>query len=77
MLFEDVMLPANTSPGDLIQVLCTGAYNSVMASNYNRYQRPATVLIRQNGSHDLVQRRESWDEMLAREILPNDLGAKN
>ncbi len=75
MLFEDVLLPANTSPGDLIQVLCTGAYNSVMASNYNRYQRPATVLIRQGGEHDLVQRRETWEEMLAREILPGDLGA--
>ena len=75
MLFEDVELPSDIGPGDLLQVLCTGAYNSVMASNYNRYRRPATVLIRENGSHELVQRSETWDEMLAREILPKDLKA--
>jgi diaminopimelate decarboxylase len=74
-LFEDVQLPADVAPGDLVQVLCTGAYNSSMASNYNRYPRPATALIRPNGTHCLVQRRETWDEMLARESVPADLGA--
>jgi len=72
-LFEEVPLPVDVKVGDLIQVLCTGAYNSSMASNYNRYPRPATALIRQDGTHSLIQRRDSWDEMLAREILPNDL----
>lgn len=69
-LFEDVELPANLKRGDLLQVLCTGAYNSAMASNYNRYPRPATALIREDGSFLLVQRRDTWDEMIAREILP-------
>ena len=72
-LFEDVLLPADTGEGDLLQVLCTGAYNASMASNYNRYQRPATVLIREGGEAVLVQRPETWDEMFAREILPEDL----
>ena len=72
-LFEDVELPADIKSGDLVQVLCTGAYNSTMASNYNRYQRPATALIRPDGTHNLIQRRETWDEMLAREILPRGL----
>lgn len=72
-LFEDIKLPADLKAGDLIQVLCTGAYNSSMASNYNRYQRPATALIRSDGSNTLIQRRETWDEMLAREILPEGL----
>jgi diaminopimelate decarboxylase len=73
-LFEDVSLPADMAAGDLLQVLCTGAYNSSMASNYNRYPRPATALIREDGSHTLIQRRDSWDEMLAREIMPEGLG---
>jgi diaminopimelate decarboxylase len=72
-LFEDVDLPANLARGDLVQVLSTGAYNSTMASNYNRYQRPATALIRQDGSLALIQRRETFEEMLAREIVPEDL----
>lgn len=73
-LFEDVALPMDLATGDLLQVLCTGAYNSSMASNYNRYPRPATALIREDGSHCLIQRRDSWEEMLAREILPSGLG---
>ncbi len=72
MLFPDVELPCDTGPGDLLQVLCTGAYNSSMASNYNRYPRPATVLIRPDGKFFLAQRRESFDEMLSREALPED-----
>jgi diaminopimelate decarboxylase len=54
-------------------VLCTGAYNSAMASNYNRYSRPVTVLLRPDGSSVVVQRAETWDEMLARESVPEDL----
>jgi diaminopimelate decarboxylase len=73
MLFPDLELPANTGPGDVLQVLCTGAYNASMASNYNRYPRPAMVLIREDGSFDLIQRRENWDEMLARDLVPEDL----
>jgi len=72
-LFEDIQLPSDVQAGDLIQVLCTGAYNSSMASNYNRYQRPATALIRKDGSFSLVQRRDTWEEMLAREIVPEGL----
>jgi diaminopimelate decarboxylase len=72
-LFENVQLPSDLKVGDLLQVLCTGAYNSSMASNYNRYPRPSTVLIREDGSHTLIQRRDTWEEMLAREILPEDL----
>lgn len=73
-LFGDVTLPSDLQAGDLLQVLCTGAYNSSMASNYNRYQRPATALIRPDGSHTLIQRQDTWEEMLAREILPEGLG---
>lgn len=72
-LFEHISLPADLAPGDILQVLCTGAYNSSMASNYNRYPRPATALIREDSRHRLIQRRESWDEMLAREMLPEDM----
>jgi diaminopimelate decarboxylase len=73
LLFDDKTLPANAQKGDFLQVLCTGAYNSSMASNYNRYSRPATVLVRPDGSYVQVQRRETWGEMFARESLPEDL----
>jgi diaminopimelate decarboxylase len=72
-LFDNIQLPSDLKFGDLIQVLCTGAYNSSMASNYNRYQRPATILVRDGGRHALIQRRETFEEMLDREIIPEDL----
>lgn len=72
-LFEDVVLPEDTAEGDLIQVLTTGAYNSSMVSTYNRYARPATALILEKGGHTLIQRRDTWDEMFAREVVPDGL----
>ena len=67
-LFEHVQLPADIAPGDILQVLCTGAYNSSMSSTYNRYPRPEAALLREDGTHRLIQRRDTWDEMFAREV---------
>ena len=72
-LFVDVDVPGNIEAGDLIQVFTTGAYNSTMASNYNRYPRPATVLIRHNGTYVQIVRRDSWEEMFDKETVPGDL----
>ena len=72
-LFRDVELPSDVKSDDLIQVFTTGAYNSSMASNYNRFPRPATILVRESGAMQLVQRRETVEETFARETLPEDL----
>jgi diaminopimelate decarboxylase len=72
-LFPDVALPSDVQVGDFIQVGCTGAYNASMASNYNRYPRPASVLVRTDGTFALVQRRETYEEVLMREQLPEGL----
>ena len=72
-LFPDVRLPEDIAPGDLLQVLATGAYNASMASNYNRFRRPATVLLCEDGTFASVQRRDTWEELLARETLPDGL----
>ncbi len=54
--------------GDLLAVLTTGAYNYSMASNYNRIPRPAMVAVR-GGSDSLAVRRESYEDLLALDIL--------
>jgi diaminopimelate decarboxylase len=72
-LFPDVSLPEDLAPGSLLQVLCTGAYNASMASNYNRFLRPASVLVRTDGLFTAIQRRETWDELLGRETVPPGL----
>jgi len=72
-LFRDVELPGDVRSDDLIQVFTTGAYNASMASNYNRFTRPAAVLQRESGEFQLIQRRETVEETFARELLPEDL----
>lgn len=66
-LFPDIELPADVAPGDLLQVLTTGAYGAAMASNYNRFLRPAQVLRREDASAFEMQRRETWDDLTARD----------
>ena len=54
------------SVGDLYAVLDTGAYGSVMASNYNRRMLPAEVLV-ERGAPRLIRRRQTLDDVLALE----------
>jgi diaminopimelate decarboxylase len=48
--------------GDLLAVLCTGAYNYAMASNYNRIPRPPVVMVR-DGKASIAVRRETWEDV--------------
>jgi diaminopimelate decarboxylase len=52
---------------DLFAVLDTGAYGSVMASNYNRRTMPAEVLV-ETGTYRLIKRRQTIDDLLALEL---------
>jgi diaminopimelate decarboxylase len=52
--------------GDLMVVFDTGAYGSVMASNYNRRPMPAEVLV-QDGRGSLIKRRQTIDDLVALE----------
>ena len=70
-LFPDVELPA-PRPGDLLAVQSTGAYNYVMASNYNRYPRPAVVLVG-DGRADLLVRRETYEDVVRCDLIPPHL----
>ena len=53
--------------GDHIVLLCTGAYNFVMACNYNKMPRPAVVTV-SDGVPRLSVRRQTYDDMLIGEI---------
>ncbi|MBV6458572.1 MAG: Diaminopimelate decarboxylase [Fimbriimonadaceae bacterium] len=72
-LFPNLQLPENLRSGDLLQVLCTGAYNAAMANNYNRYPRPAAVVLDDIGEPHIAQKRETWDQLFEREVLPEGL----
>ena len=71
VLLHNIPLPPVAS-GDLLVVFATGAYNASMASNYNRIPRPAAVLVH-GGQAELVQRRESNQDLLRWDLLPERL----
>jgi diaminopimelate decarboxylase len=67
-LIEKAKLPESTDVGDLIAIPSTGAYNTCMASNYNRYPRPATAIV-EGGKAFLAVQRESIDQIFVNERL--------
>ena len=66
LLIEDLPLP-EIKPGELLAVPVSGAYQLMMASNYNGALRPAVVMLR-DGAAQLAQRRETVDDLLLRDI---------
>ncbi len=65
VLITDALLAA-PRPGDLLVTPATGAYGYAMASNYNGVPRPAVIFC-SDGDARLVVRRETWDDLLARD----------
>ena len=66
IIAEDVFLP-DPKPLDILAVYSTGAYCFSMSSNYNRVPRPAMVITK-SGDYRLSVRRETYDDLLRREI---------
>jgi diaminopimelate decarboxylase len=66
VLVDGVELSA-PAVGDLLSVPATGAYCHTMANNYNGTRRIPVVFVGAGGSR-LVVRRETWDELLARDV---------
>jgi diaminopimelate decarboxylase len=66
VLVDGVALSA-PAVGDLLAVPATGAYCYTMANNYNGSRRIPVVFAR-GGQARAVVRRESWDDLLARDV---------
>ncbi|MDD2447930.1 MAG: diaminopimelate decarboxylase [Tissierellia bacterium] len=66
ILIWDLKVPSLES-GDILAIKSTGAYNYSMASNYNRVERPAVIMLKE-GTPRLVVKRESYEDMLINEL---------
>ncbi len=71
ILIKDIELPSPVE-GDILCVYNTGAYNYSMASNYNRVQKPAMVLVN-NSQSDIIINRETLDDLISHDIIPDRL----
>ena len=71
ILINEIELP-KLDAGDVLCVYNTGAYNYSMASNYNRVERPAMVLV--NNSHsDIIVYRERLEDLVLHDNIPDRL----
>jgi diaminopimelate decarboxylase len=67
ILVRDGQVPSDLHVGDILATPVTGAYGHSMGSNYNLVTRPAVVFVA-DGKARLVVRRETFDDLLARDI---------
>jgi diaminopimelate decarboxylase len=65
VLVRDTELAA-PAVGDILVTPATGAYGYAMANNYNGVPRPPVIFCR-DGDARVVVRRETWDDLLARD----------
>lgn len=71
ILIKDITLP-ELEEGDILCVYNTGAYNYSMASNYNRVQKSAMVLVN-NSQSDIIINRETLDDIISHDVIPGRL----
>ena len=71
ILIKDINLP-ELEEGDILCVFNTGAYNYSMASNYNRFAKPAAVLVN-NSQSDIIIKRETLDDLISHDVVPDRL----
>ena len=71
ILIENITLP-KLDEGDILCVYNTGAYNYSMASNYNRVEKPAMVLVN-NGVSEVILKRETLDDLIRCDVIPDRL----
>jgi diaminopimelate decarboxylase len=65
-------LLADPKPGDVIVTPATGAYGYAMANNYNGVPR-SPVIFCSRGDARVVLRRESFDDLTARDVAPEGI----
>jgi diaminopimelate decarboxylase len=66
VIVRDAMLAA-PAVGDVLVTPATGAYGHAMASNYNGVTRPPVIFCR-DGEARVVVRRETYDDLTARDV---------
>lgn len=60
--------------GELVAMMSAGAYCASMASNYNSRPRAPEVLVSGKDAH-LIRQRETWDDLITRERIPDFLAS--
>jgi len=57
-------LPEDVGPGEVLALLNCGAYSLAQMFHYNGRPLPAAVLVRRDGSTDLIRRRDTYEDLI-------------
>lgn len=68
ILIKDIQIPC-AKEDDILAIFSTGAYGQSMSSNYNRIPKPAVILVK-DGMSCIISKRETYDEVIGNDILP-------
>src|SRR4030095_9680118 len=61
-------LPENVKPGEVLALLNCGAYSLAQMFHYNGRPLPAAVLVRKDGSTDLIRRRDTYEDLITHDV---------
>ena len=67
IIINEIQLPSDIAPGDLIATPATGAYGRSMASNYNHVPRPPVIAVK-DGKARVIVRRENEADLLSLDV---------
>ena len=67
VIVADATVPDDLVVGDILATPVTGAYGHSMGSNYNMIRRPPVIFVR-DGKARLVVRRETYDDLVQRDV---------
>jgi diaminopimelate decarboxylase len=61
-------LPAGVGPGEVLALLNSGAYSLAQMFHYNGRPLPAAVMIRGDGSGELIRRRDTYEDLVTNDV---------
>ncbi|HBB89147.1 MAG TPA: diaminopimelate decarboxylase [Blastocatellia bacterium] len=61
-------LPAGVGPGEILALLNSGAYSLAQMFHYNGRPLPAAVMIRKDGSAELIRRRDTYEDLVTNDV---------
>jgi diaminopimelate decarboxylase len=67
IIINEIQLPSDIAPGDLVATPATGAYGRSMASNYNHVPRPPVIAVK-DGKARVIVRRENEADLLSLDV---------
>ena len=62
-------LPQNVEPGEVLALLNCGAYSLAQGSQYNARFLPAVVLIKNDGTPELIRKRDRFEDLVVNDIF--------